>query len=119
MCLWAAEKAKIELSAKEESVITLTESDLGVADESGAEVYVDIPFDRAQLDALIASRYRLTATRTTSSRAERMPSASAFSVDEAARELLRAVRSTRRCETETRASKTLKGPTIGSGAGNP
>ena len=56
MCLWAAEKAKIELSAKEESVITLTESDLGVADESGAEVYVDIPFDRAQLDALIASK---------------------------------------------------------------
>lgn len=56
MCLWAAEKAKIELSAKEESVITLTESDLGVADESGAEVYVDIPFDRAQLDALIATK---------------------------------------------------------------
>lgn len=56
MCLWAAEKAKIELSAKEESVITLTESDLGVTDESGAEVYVDIPFDRAQLDGLIASK---------------------------------------------------------------
>ncbi len=56
MCLWAAEKAKIELSAKEESVITLTESDLGATDESGAEVYVDIPFDRAQLDDLIASK---------------------------------------------------------------
>lgn len=56
MCLWAAEKAKIELSAKEESVVTLTESDLGVSDESGAEVYVDIPFDRAQLDGLIASK---------------------------------------------------------------
>ncbi len=56
MCLWAAEKAKIELSAKQESVITLTESDLGVTDESGAEIYVDIPFDRAQLDNLIASK---------------------------------------------------------------
>lgn len=56
MCLWAAEKAKIELSAKEESVITLTESDLGATDESGAEVYVDISFDRAQLDDLIASK---------------------------------------------------------------
>lgn len=56
MCLWAAEKAKIELSAKEESVISLTESDLGATDESGAEVYVDIPFDRAQLDNLIASK---------------------------------------------------------------
>jgi len=56
MCLWAAEKAKIELSAKEESVISLTESDLGVADESGSEVYVDIPFTRTQLDELIAAK---------------------------------------------------------------
>lgn len=56
MCLWAAEKAKIELSAKEESVISLTESDLGVSDESGAEIYVDINFTRKQLDALIAPK---------------------------------------------------------------
>lgn len=56
MCLWSAEKAKIELSAKEESVISLTESDLGVSDESGAEIYVDIPFTRKQLDALIAPK---------------------------------------------------------------
>jgi molecular chaperone DnaK len=56
MCLWAAEKAKIELSSKEESVISLNESDLGVSDESGSEVYVDIPFDRGQLDDLIAAK---------------------------------------------------------------
>lgn len=56
MCLWSAEKAKIELSAKEESVISLNESDLGVSDESGAEIYVDIPFTRKQLDALIAPK---------------------------------------------------------------
>ncbi len=56
MCLWAAERAKIELSAKEESVISLTESDLGVSDESGSEVYVDIPFTRKLLDELIAGR---------------------------------------------------------------
>ena len=56
MCLWSAEKAKIELSAKEESVISLTESDLGVSDESGAEIYVDINFTRKQLDALIAPK---------------------------------------------------------------
>jgi molecular chaperone DnaK len=56
MCLWAAEKAKIELSAKEESVISLTESDLGVTDQSGAEIYVDIPFSRMQLDELIAPK---------------------------------------------------------------
>jgi molecular chaperone DnaK len=56
MCLWSAEKAKIELSANEESVISLTESDLGVNDESGAEIYVDIPFTRKQLDELIAPK---------------------------------------------------------------
>ena len=56
MCLWSAEKAKIELSAKEESVISLTESDLGVSDESGTEIYVDIPFTRKQLDSLIAPK---------------------------------------------------------------
>jgi molecular chaperone DnaK len=56
MCLWAAEKAKIELSAKEDSVISLTESDLGVTDQSGAEIYVDISFNRNQLDELIAPK---------------------------------------------------------------
>lgn len=55
MCLWASEKAKIELSAKEDSVISLTESDLGI-DESGAEIYVDIPFTRKLLDELIAGK---------------------------------------------------------------
>ena len=56
MCLWASEKAKMELSAKEDSVISLTESDLGVSDESGAEMYADIPFTRSLLDGLIASK---------------------------------------------------------------
>ncbi len=56
MCLWAAEKAKIELSAKEESVISLTESDLGVTDQSDVEIYVDIPFTRKLLDELIAPK---------------------------------------------------------------
>jgi len=56
MCLWASEKAKIELSAKEESVISLTESDLGISDESGAEIYIDIPLSRTLLDQLIASK---------------------------------------------------------------
>jgi len=56
MCLWASEKAKIELSAKEISVISLTESDLGVNDESGSEMYVDITFTRKLLDELIASK---------------------------------------------------------------
>jgi molecular chaperone DnaK len=56
MCLWASEKAKIELSANEESVISLTESEVGLHDESGAEIYVDIPFAREVLDELITEK---------------------------------------------------------------
>lgn len=56
MCVWASEKAKIELSAKEDSVISLTESDLGVCDEAGVEMYVDIPFARRLLDELITEK---------------------------------------------------------------
>lgn len=56
MCLWASEKAKIELSAKEDAVISLTESDLGVNDESDSEIYVDIPFTRELLDSLIVDK---------------------------------------------------------------
>jgi molecular chaperone DnaK len=56
MCLWASEKAKIELSAKDDAVISLTESDLGINDESGSEIYVDIPFTRELLDNLIADK---------------------------------------------------------------
>lgn len=53
MATWSAEKAKIELSQAEDTVIALSETEIGVRDRSGEEVYVDIPLDRARLDALI------------------------------------------------------------------
>lgn len=57
MCLWAGERAKIDLSVKEESLIMLGEADgLTVSDESGGEIYVDIPLSRSLLDSLIASK---------------------------------------------------------------
>ena len=56
MCLWASEKAKIELSAREETVISLTESDITISDESGSDLYVDIPFSRPRLNELIFDR---------------------------------------------------------------
>ena len=52
----AAEKAKIELSQREEVVISSPETDFGVRDQSGAEIYLDIPLDRKRFDALIASK---------------------------------------------------------------
>lgn len=53
---WAAERAKIELSSREETTIGLSEVDTRVRDSAGNEVYLDIPFARAQLDKLIEGR---------------------------------------------------------------
>lgn len=56
MATWAAEKAKIELSQKEETVVSLPETELGVRDQAGEEIYIDITIDRKQYDALIAPK---------------------------------------------------------------
>lgn len=56
MATWAAEKTKIELSAKPEAVIQLSDFELGVRDASGEEMYLDIPFSRETLDKLIAPK---------------------------------------------------------------
>jgi molecular chaperone DnaK len=53
LAVWAAEKAKIQLSQSEDAIISLPETELNVRDLSGAEVYLDIPIDRRRLDALI------------------------------------------------------------------
>jgi molecular chaperone DnaK len=55
MATWAAEKAKIELSQKEETVVSLPETELGVRDQSGEEIYIDIAIDR-NVRRLIASK---------------------------------------------------------------
>lgn len=56
MATWAAEKAKIELSSKEETVIGLSESELGARDLAGKEIYLDIQLQRATIDGLIAAK---------------------------------------------------------------
>jgi molecular chaperone DnaK len=56
MATWASERAKIELSAREEAVIAQAETELGIRDASGAEIYLDIPFSRQTLDGLIAAK---------------------------------------------------------------
>ena len=56
MALWAAEKAKIELSSTEEAMIALMDTELGVKDEDGEEIYLDIPIARSTLDGLFADR---------------------------------------------------------------
>jgi molecular chaperone DnaK len=54
--LWAAEKAKIELSSRESSVISAAETDILTRDLNGKELYFDIPIDRSKLDELITSQ---------------------------------------------------------------
>jgi molecular chaperone DnaK len=56
MATWAAEKAKIELSAGTETVISLSEAELAARDLAGEEIYLDIPIQRATLDELMAPR---------------------------------------------------------------
>lgn len=67
MAEWATEKAKIELSAKEESIISLDDSELRVKDEAGDDIYLDIPITRADYDSLIADKLdeAIRATRET------------------------------------------------------
>jgi molecular chaperone DnaK len=52
----AAEKAKIDLSSREEAVISASESEVASRDLSGAEIFIDVPVTRSQLDALIEQR---------------------------------------------------------------
>lgn len=56
MATWATEKAKIELSQKEDAVVSLPETELGVRDQAGEEIYIDITIDRKRYDGLIASK---------------------------------------------------------------
>ena len=54
LALLAAEQAKIELSSEPETAIRMDEERMNAVDANGREVYLDIPFNREQLDGLIA-----------------------------------------------------------------
>lgn len=56
LATWATERAKIELSAREETVISLSETEARVQDLSGNEIYLDIPLHRELYDKLISDR---------------------------------------------------------------
>lgn len=55
---WAAEKAKIELSSRGEAIISLSEVEVGVQDQCGADIYLDIPLSKDQLDRLIEGKLK-------------------------------------------------------------
>lgn len=53
---WATERAKIELSARDDSVVSLSETEARTRDIDGNEIYLDIPLQRDTNDKLIAER---------------------------------------------------------------
>ena len=56
MATWASEKAKIELSSREEVIISLPETDLNVRDLDGEEIYIAIPITRNDYNPLIKEK---------------------------------------------------------------
>jgi len=56
MASWASEKAKIELSSREDVIISLPETELNVRDLDGEEIYIDIPINRQNYDPLIRDK---------------------------------------------------------------
>lgn len=64
MAIWATEKAKIELSAKENAIIRLDESETRCSDEDGNEIYLDIPLSREEYNDLIYPKVDETIQKT-------------------------------------------------------
>ena len=58
LAAWAAERAKIQLSAqdKDNAIISLSEAESRIKDMAGNDIYMDIPLDRETLNNLIADR---------------------------------------------------------------
>lgn len=56
MVAWAAEKAKIELSARKEAIISLPETELNLRDLDGEEIYIDISISRQDYNPLIREK---------------------------------------------------------------
>ena len=75
LAIWATERAKIELSAREEAIISLSETEARIKDLGGNEIYLDIPLQRDIYDRLIAERVTqsIDAARETLSKAGLTP----------------------------------------------
>jgi len=71
LAAWAAEKAKLELSGREDSVISVSEDEARIKDRSGEDIFLDISLRRQVLNELIEPRLEdtLTAAREVIARA--------------------------------------------------
>ncbi len=53
LATWATERAKIELSQRESTKISLAEDEIRVRDLDGQEIYLEIPLERSHVDRII------------------------------------------------------------------
>jgi len=53
---WAAERAKVELSARETTTISAAEHDTRTRDLAGNDIFLEIPLDRSTFDGLIEEK---------------------------------------------------------------
>lgn len=60
LAIWATERAKIELSSRKETVISLSEAEfrVPVRDQSNKDIYLDIPINRSTLTKLIEEKVK-------------------------------------------------------------
>ena len=56
MGIWACERAKIELSQRADVVVAVAETEIGVQDSDGNDIYIDVPLTRQSFDVLIAPK---------------------------------------------------------------
>lgn len=64
MAIWATEKAKIELSAKETASVRLDENEINCTDEDGKEIYLDVNISREEYNNLIFPKIDETIEKT-------------------------------------------------------
>ena len=62
LATWATERAKIELSARDETMINLSEVEVNTNDLNGDEIYLEIPLQRKTFDELIENQVNDTIT---------------------------------------------------------
>lgn len=75
LATWATEKAKIELSAKSETIVALQEVEVRTRDRKGAEIYLQVPLKREDVDRIVAPKIQdsIAATRETIEKAGYTP----------------------------------------------
>ncbi|WP_243337489.1 Hsp70 family protein [Anaeromyxobacter soli] len=75
LATWATERAKIELSAKQEAIVALQETEVRTRDTQGTEIYLEVPLRREDVDRIVGPKVQdsIEATRETIARAGYAP----------------------------------------------